>query len=334
MAKYYRRTFLAWMGAFMIALLMAGSTVLNAQSKEEKVSLRIPWKMGGDYAPFPLGVEKGFYKEQGLDVTVLEGESSGSTVNLIANKSDTFGYADAGVVAKGTATGRPLKVIMVIYQKTPIGVMTLKDSGITKASDLIGKRIAAAPGGSPAVFLPAFLKANKIDPEKVKIASIGGPALVPSLLQKKVDAVVSYVYLQVPPIRAQGQEVNVINFSDSGISPLNLALFAQEDTLKSNPRMVKKFVAGTIKAWEYALKNPKETVEAAKRAFPAIDPKVQEEVLRGSFNLIHTQYSEGKPIGWQAKEDWEMTQNLLIEYFGLEKKLPLETYYTNEFFQN
>lgn len=332
MAKKVRNTYLAVIITVIIALLLGSSGKPNAQTKEEKITLRIPWKMGGDYAPFRLGVEKGFYKEQGLNVTVLEGESSGSTVNLIANRSDTFGYADAGVVAKGIATGRPLKVIMVIYQKTPIGIMTLKDSGITKPSDLIDKRIAAAPGGSPAVFLPAFLKANNIDPEKVKIASIGGPALVPSLLQKKVDAMVSYVYLQVPPIRAQGFDVNVMNFSDSGINPLNLAIFAQADTLQGNPRMVKKFVAGTIKAWEYALKNPRETVEVAKKAFPAIDVNVQEEVLRGSFNLLHTKNSEGKPIGWQAREDWETTQNLLLEYFDLGKKLPIETYYTNEGF--
>ncbi len=318
-----------------MALFLVGFNSVGAQTKEgEKISFRIPWKMGGDYAPFPMGVDKGFYKEQGLNVAVLEGESSGSTVNLIANKSDTFGYADAGVVAKGIATGRPLKVIMVIYQKTPIGIMTLKESGITKPKDLIGKRVAAAPGGSPAVFLPAFLKANNIDPQNVKIAAIGGPALVPSLLQKKVDAMVSYVYLQVPPIKAQGFDVNVINFSDYGISPLNLAVFAHADTLKENPRSARKFVAATIKAWEYAIKNPRETVEIAKKAFPAIDVNVQEEVLRGSFRLLHTKNTEGKPVGWQSKEDWEATQNLLVEYFGVEKRLPIETYYTNEFFPN
>ena len=314
----------------------AGMERLHAQSSEaiDKATLRIPWKMGGDYAPFVLGVHKGFYKEQGLNLSVLEGESSGSTVNLIANRSDTFGYADAGVVAKGIAGGRPLKVLMVIYQKSPIGIMTLKESNILKPEDLIGKRVAAAPGGSPAVFLPAFLKANKIDPDRVKIASIGGPALVPTLLQKKVEAMVSYVYLQVPPIKAQGFDLNVMNFSDSGINPLNLAVFAQADVLKENPRLVKKFVAGTIKAWEYASRNTKETVEIAQKYFPAVDVKIQEEVLRGSLNLLHTKYTGGKPIGWQAKEDWTATQELLVDYFGLEKRLPIETYYTNEFFPN
>lgn len=297
-----------------------------------KVTLRIPWKMTGDYTPFQMGVDKGFYKEEGLEVTVAEGESSGSTVNLIANKSDTFGYADAGVVAKGIASGRPLKVIMVIYQKSPIAVISLKESGISKPADLIGKRIGAAPGGSPAVFLPAFLKANKISPDQVKLASIGGPALVPSLLEKKVDAIVSYAYLQVPPIKAQGFDVNVINFADYGVSPLNLALFAHQDVLKENPEMVRKFVKATIKSWEEAIKNPKESVETAKKTFPAIDVAVQEQVLKDSFPLLHTKHTEGKPIGWQAKEDWEATQELLIEYFGLEKKLPIDTYYTNEFF--
>ena len=61
MAKKVKNTYLAVIMTVLVALSLASSGKLNAQSKEEKVTLRIPWKMGGDYAPFPLGVEKGFY---------------------------------------------------------------------------------------------------------------------------------------------------------------------------------------------------------------------------------------------------------------------------------
>src|ERR1044071_6195389 len=126
-----------------LAALTASATFAAAQ---DAVSLRLNWYMGGLHVPFYYGKEKGFYKEEGIDLTINEGRGSANTVQVVAAGSDTFGLADSSSVIAAAAKGAEIKSVMSILNSTGYAVVSLASAGIKSPKDLEGKKFAVSPG--------------------------------------------------------------------------------------------------------------------------------------------------------------------------------------------
>ncbi len=126
-----------------LAALAASATMATAQ---DAVTFRLNWYMGGLHVPFYYGKEKGFYKEEGIDLTINEGRGSGAAVQLVANGEDTFGLADAGAVIAGRAKGAPVKVIMSLFRTSNLSVTCAQDANVRSLTDLYGKKVAVTAG--------------------------------------------------------------------------------------------------------------------------------------------------------------------------------------------
>jgi NitT/TauT family transport system substrate-binding protein len=96
---------------------------------------------------------------------------------------------------------------------------------------------------------------------------------------------------------------------------------------------VKGFITATAKAFEMAKQNPQEAIDALIEAMPeqGRNRDVLQRQLDLTFPLLGTEATEGKPFGWMATSDWEETQNMLIQYAGLPRAVPVEDFYTNDF---
>ena len=104
-------------------------TVLSAVSAlaMDKVTLRTEVFFHGPHAPFFLGVEKGFYKDDGIELTVNAGTGSGTVIKLVGNRNDDFGYADGGTLVKAVSEGVPVKMVMGILQASPMAIVSLRE---------------------------------------------------------------------------------------------------------------------------------------------------------------------------------------------------------------
>src|SRR5438067_9889305 len=125
------------------AILAACSTATRAQ---EAVSLRLNWYMGGLHVPFYYGKERGFYKEEGIDLTINEGRGSANTVQVVAAGSDTFGLADSSSVVATAVKGAEIKSVMSLLNSTGFSVVSLALVGIRTPKDLEGKKFAVSSG--------------------------------------------------------------------------------------------------------------------------------------------------------------------------------------------
>ena len=113
-----------------LAALAASTTMALA---EDAVSLRLNWYFGGLHVPFYYGKERGFYKEEGIDLTINEGRGSANTVQVVAAGSDTFGLADSSSVVATAVKGAEVKSVMSLLNSTGFSVVSLASAGIRTA---------------------------------------------------------------------------------------------------------------------------------------------------------------------------------------------------------
>src|SRR3954447_16357890 len=127
------------LAAGMLAATLSGIGGIAAAA-ETPVSFQLNWMAGGPNAGFAAAVAEGYYKEAGLDVTLVQGNGSGNTAQLVANGRAQLAYADAVAVSQLIAKGAPMKMIATIYQSNPNAVMSLKKTGIKSVKELAGKK--------------------------------------------------------------------------------------------------------------------------------------------------------------------------------------------------
>ncbi len=300
------------------------------QARPEEVSLRLGWIGKGYDAPYYLALEKGFFAANGLAVTIYKGQGSVTGMKLVANKSNTFGTGPADAMVKAMDGGLLLRMLLCAFQRTPIAFLMHQDSGIAKPKDLEGKRVAFPPGSGQAQVYPAFVAAAGIDGSKVRVASIDAGALLTVLLERKVDAILAWVTDRVI-LEGKGAKVAMMPFADHGLTLLANGLYTHADLIAQRPDLVRRFTEAVSRAYYHTLDHREEAMAALLKHIPELDPVVERKILDITLDLRETPNSKGKTFGWMAREDWQQTVENMRRFVGLEKTLPLEAYYTNEF---
>ncbi|NPV54468.1 MAG: ABC transporter substrate-binding protein [Firmicutes bacterium] len=313
-------------------LLLVLATMTAGTLAAEKVSFRLNWVGQGSHAPFFLALENGYFAQNGLKVEILEGSGSATTVKLIGNKSNDFGWADAGTTILAAARGVPIKTISALFQSSSFAVITGKDSGITQPKDLEGKRVAMTSGDALSQLFPAFAKANNIDINKVQLTHVDAPAKVGALMENRVDAILGGADDQPLTLAAKGFPVRVLRFADFGTNTIGMSIIAHEDTLRQRPQVVRGFLDAVIKGWDAARKNPDAAIAAILKHIPEGNPEVMKNQLMAAFTFLFSPTSN--TLGKATAKDWENTIKLLSEYRGLPAGKPATAYYTNEFLPN
>ena len=239
-----------------------------ASAANTPVVFQLNWMAGGPNAGFAAALVEGYYKDAGLDVTIVQGNGSGNTAQLVANGRAQIAYADAVAVSQLIAKGAPMKIVATVYQSNPNAVMSLKKAGIKSVADLKGKKVGVPSGSSQTTMLPLLLKSNNLKESDINMIDMPVASMVPALLQGQVDAVLGSIDAYQIQAEAQGAQLDVYRFADHGVPTVSTSIFASNDYLKSNPDVVKKFVAASLKGWSFALDNPDKAIKDLKTGVP------------------------------------------------------------------
>lgn len=305
-----------------------------AASAADKVTLRLDWSTIGYHSPFYLAAERGYYRDAGIDIEILEGKGSGNTVQLVGNGTDTFGFADAAVAAKSASLGVPVKVVMGIIRKSPASIAFPLDGPIKVPADLKGKTIISCAGHAALLFLPAYLKAAGLQPTDVKLTLVDCGSMFPLLAQGKADAATGFTPGSISNLARAGMtRVGHLDYADVGIILPSHAIIAGVKTIASNPDLVRRFVAATTRGWKEALADPDAAVKATIKARPLVagSEAIFKTELRGYADYIETPGTAGKPFGWQSPEEWKAAEKLMVEYMGMKAMASVDGYFTNDF---
>lgn len=307
----------------------AAPTSSPAAHPLKPVTLLLDWIVEGYHAPFYLGIAKGFYKHAGLDVTIVPGKGSLNTVGQVGHGNYDFGFADAATAADAIAKGIPIKVVADYFQKSPLAVISLASSHITKPQDLIGKTVGGVPGGATVSLFPAFLTVNHVSRNQITFENTSSSTNEALLQDKKVDAILDFGIDVLPVLDKQHIAADQMLYADWGVSTLSNGLETSTAFLQQHPKTVRAFVQASDRAWTYSETHQAEAV-ADEKAATSVAPGAAES-LKLAYQLMHTANSQDQPIGWMSAKDWAATLALLQKYEGMKPGMSASAVYTDQF---
>jgi NitT/TauT family transport system substrate-binding protein len=271
----------------LLALSLAAGLAATgtAQAQDTAVKFQLDWRFEGPSAFFLLPVSQGLFKAEKLNVTVDAGNGSGNAVNRVASGTYDMGFADLAALMEfhannPTAPNKPVAVMMV-YNNTPAAVFSLKKSGITKPSDLAGKKLGAPVFDAGRRGFPIFQKANGLGP--VNWVSMDPPLRETMLVKGDVDAITGFYFTSLLNLEARGikaDEVNVMTYPQHGVKLYGNAIIAGEEFLKKNPEAVKAFLRAFAKGAKLVVADPKAAIAVVKERDGIVNAELEERRLR------------------------------------------------------
>jgi NitT/TauT family transport system substrate-binding protein len=322
--------------AAAVAVLSVPLTSVNAQQLE-KFPFRLNWTLYGEHAPFFVARDKGFYKEEGLDVEIMEGSGSTTVAQLVANQTNPVAYVDAATMMRGVGAGMPVMAVGVSLQQSPMSFIYRADAARpTKISEIKGSRIAITAGDASLAIFTAFMGKIGMKVEDVKMVTVANPqAKEQAVLNKQADALLGYFMDQGPRMQLKsGVKMGWTRLYDmGGVSTLSSAIIVNKDWIKDakNQDSLRRFLRASQRGWEYTAKNPKEASEIFIKHAPAFNMEIALLEVEGTMSIIRTKHTQNKPMFWSAKEDWQESQDLLQKFSGLKAEPDMNKYYTNEY---
>ena len=268
--------------ALLIAMLFSGASLAQ---KATPIRFALDWRFEGPAAPYFVAIDKGYYKAEGLDVTVDPGTGSVEGINRVASGAYEMGFADINSLVKYRDNPRNLavKAVMMVYDTPAFSIVALKKSGIKSPKDLEGKILGApAPDGAYAQW-PIFVHANKIDASKVRIENVGFPVREPMLAQGKVDAITGFWFSSYMNLRANNvaaDDIVVLHMRDYGVDLYGNVIIANPDFMRFSPKAVAGFVRATIKGIQETIRNPDTAIDSLMKRNPIAKREVELERLK------------------------------------------------------
>ena len=292
----------------------------------DKVALRLHWKVSAMHVPFIVAMDKGFYKQEGIDISIKEGAGSSKTLKLIGAGKETFGLAGTNVIVKGVARGVPVLQVMVVEASKQQGIISPAEKGINEPKDLIGKTIAGSGSGVSDIF-EAFLAVNNVPLEKVKYVA-AGRARHDAVAAGRADGTLGLGMDDIPRLKMKGvKSPQLLMFGHWGLPDCGDGILTHVDTVKKNPDMIRRFVKASLKGINHTCMDLEAAADIAVKHFPM----TKKEILL--TQLKSTKWLYPPPIGWQDPKVIKGLRDITAKYSGVPqaKDMPLSKFFTNEF---
>ena len=322
-------------GTITILLVVTIATIFVVSRQREQtgklsdVDLVLNWLANGSHAAYFVAKEREYYKAEGLQVNILEGSGSGTTVKVVGSGTHMFGIASGESVAIGRSVGIPVVALAVFYQRSPVCLFSLEKADVQRPEDLVGKRMGVKFGSSTYPMYKAMLKKYGIGDSEIREVSIGKG--VEPLLAGDVDAMNGHIDNEPIQVGAQGYPVNVISYDSLGIKAYGIALITSDKYVSEEPELVSGFLRATLKGWDYVIDHPREAASSVVRSKPSLRADIVGEQTKRCLPLLVSQDTLKYGLGWQNKGGWQETVSSLKEMGQIPKNVRVEGIYTMRF---
>jgi len=319
-------------GFFLLVtgMILAGCAPARPAQEEANIRLPVGYIPNVQFAPMYVAIDKGFYADEGLDVT-MDYNMETDSVALVGADELQFAIVSGEQVLLGRAQGLPVVYVLAWYQDFPVGVVSLAEQGITAPEDLRGRRVGI-PGlyGASYIGFKALLNAGGLSLEDVRLDSIGFTQ-VESLVNGVSDAVVVYISNEPIKLRAEGYNVNTLAAADY-LSLVANGLITSEKIIAEKPELVGAMARATLKGIEYTMQNPDEAFAISEKyvenlgSLPPAEKEVQRQVLAASIELY-----KAERVGFSDPQAWQNMHGLLLDMGLLTAPLDLAGAFSNDF---
>ncbi|HTV89507.1 MAG TPA: ABC transporter substrate-binding protein, partial [Stellaceae bacterium] len=255
-------------GTAIVAVVAALAAAQAAQAAD-KIVLQLAGPAQFEFAGYYAALWQGFYRSDGLDVTIKPGNAPADPIRAVADDRAQFGVAPAGALVIRAAQGQPLLLLAPIFQRSGAEIYYRADDDYASPGALAQARVGRLPASNILdIEMATALKAEGIDPDKINSVPLQPSAAVAALADRSVDAVPGSAWTFPWLAHEKGFAVKSINPADYRVEFYGDALFAAQRFAAAQPRIVRRFRAATLRGWDYALGHPDETAARMLQDLP------------------------------------------------------------------
>ena len=325
-----------WLLGFLGLSFMAVAVACGSSSDDDEltsVSLALDWFANSNHAGIYEAVKRGYFLEEGLDVTVYTPADPSTVLQTVGAGRDDFGISYQPDLLLARSADVPVVSVMAIVQHPLNSVMALASSGIDSPGDLKGLKVGHPNIPSNQGMLATMLAEEGLTLDDVELVDVGF-SLVETLLSGRVDAIVgAYWTHESIRIELEGEPVNIMRMEEWGVPDFyELVLTTSENTLENRPEIVEKFVRAMRRGFEAANENPQASIDTLIELNP---DTVNEELERRGIDVLQPMWTEGAPsIGWQERSRWVSFTDWMKSQGFIGDDVDPDQAFTNQFAAN
>jgi putative hydroxymethylpyrimidine transport system substrate-binding protein len=310
MEKVFRNTVRVFF-AIAFSLLIFAISVGFAQDRRVKVTLMLDWFPNADHVPVYVARDKGFFGKEDLDVEILVPADPNDPPKLVAVGKVDFGISYQPSVTIARSQELPIKAIGVLVEHPLSTITFLKESGIRTPADFRGKRIGYSTAPMEVILFEAVAQSSGLSRDDYELINIGFN-LTPSLLTKKVDAVVgAYWNYEINELALEGKEAGYFPVEKHGVPDYyELVFIANDATLKKRRGVAKRFVRAVDGAIRFTKRHPEDALRIYFQANPNVRKELDSRALRDTLGVFATTQVQSLEK-WKGFLDFALQRGLI-----------------------
>src|SRR5262245_5074358 len=308
-------------------LLLAGvvGDVGRAHAQAPKltdITFSLDFIVLGRHAPFFVAIEKGFFREEGLNVNIIPAKGTAHGIQNVESGLAQIGFIDVASLVVARAEGSTVKVASVIYQKAPFCFFSLDPgANVTKLKDFEGLRVGSNTGSYISSIARAMMRKEGLDPSKLSVESIEPSARIAMLATRKIPAI-DFFIITKPAMERAVKDAKVVTFlfADHGLDLYSNGIGAKESFLKENTEVMTGILRASLRGYQYAFKHPAEAAELIQKHAKALNNEITVEELKIVEDLSVTPEVKQNGIGSFTTARMQSSVAWMVENGGFPKE--------------
>lgn len=313
--------------------LALGATAAHATD----VNFTLDWAFQGPQAPYLLAVERGYFEDEGINITMDRGYGSGDVPVKILSGTYDIGVADINPSIKLLAEQEDadLIAVAVISDGSPLAAMTLVGNGIETPADLEGKVLAAPDFDAGRQLFPAFAMATGIDQDTIEWMSVSPQLRETMLATGEADAITGFLTSGVFSLQAAGvaeEDIITMRYPEFGVDLYSTSVITTRAFAEENPEVVTRVIRAIMRGHMDALADPEAAIQALINRDPLIDPELEMARLLLHFDeLVLTDNVIENGMSYVEADRLAAAIEMVKASYGIERDLPNEMVYTDAY---
>ena len=303
-----------WIFTVCVCLFAILAGCSREPSKDiDQVTIQLKWVHQAQFAGFYSAIENGYFADENIEVTLLEGGKNVSQTSVLLTGQADFSIIPAESLLTDNDASQKIVGISVLFQHSPLVFAARTGSGIIRPKDFAGKTIALKGlehGGfrDALVLFTTLMQKQGVDTST--ITKVPYDYQYSEFVAGKADIIPSYLIGGIPKLRSKGYKLNLIWPGDYGISFYADTIATTDRMIQEKPDLVLRFLRASLKGWQYVAGNPDEAITATLKYAKVKPREIQQSMMDAELPLIRT---GTVPIGWMEEKIWVSMYHIMKE---------------------
>lgn len=313
------------LGALSSMLVIIAGLAPTPAAAQEKALTKITFSLDfiplGRHAPWYAAIAEGYYKAEGLDVSIIPSHGTAQTIQAVQSGTAQIGFTDVPSLVLARANGAKLKMVAVNYEKAPYAIFSLSTgANVTKIKQLEGLTLGSGAGSFTPKIIKGFMAEHGLDPNTLKISNVAPSARAAALLSGQVPAIEFFV-MSKPGLeaaaKAKNEKLRTFLLADHGLKLYSNGIVATDDYLSKNADVMKRFVRASLRGWKFALHNPRKAAEDEIKFVPSLKVGTSVAELEIVKGLAVTPAVKKHGLGWFDPAEMKASVDFVVKYIGV-----------------